>query len=340
MARYTGNTCPICKEKFKASDDIVVCPDCGTPYHRACWKTVGACVHAAEHATGFEWKPDAVPEEVHAAVCANCGTQNTPGATHCSHCSVPLDAHRHAAEKAANQEGSAPVYTRGSSPYNGGAPGGAAAGPRLETFATDKNGGIYRREVGPDDAIDGIKARDWASYVGQSHTYFLMQFFRLSTQKHSLTACFSALIFGPAYLFYRKMWKEGLLTGALFLLLQIPSWVDIIATFNPGLIPTLPATTMSVILTACSVALWVLRVVIMLYAVVWYKQESSQRILSIYDRIPEGSARTSALQAAGGTSIVAAVLCVVAYYGFIIVCMNLAGPEFFRALMAASGLSI
>jgi uncharacterized Zn finger protein (UPF0148 family) len=30
MADYKGNTCPVCKQKFKEADDIVVCPDCGT----------------------------------------------------------------------------------------------------------------------------------------------------------------------------------------------------------------------------------------------------------------------------------------------------------------------
>ena len=36
MALYIGNTCPVCGEKFKAGDDAVGCPDCGTPYHREC----------------------------------------------------------------------------------------------------------------------------------------------------------------------------------------------------------------------------------------------------------------------------------------------------------------
>ena len=45
MADYKGNTCPVCKQKFKEADDIVVCPDCGTPYHRECWKrSVSACI--------------------------------------------------------------------------------------------------------------------------------------------------------------------------------------------------------------------------------------------------------------------------------------------------------
>ena len=31
MARYTGNHCPVCEQEFTDNDDIVVCPDCGTP---------------------------------------------------------------------------------------------------------------------------------------------------------------------------------------------------------------------------------------------------------------------------------------------------------------------
>ena len=70
MNKYTGNTCPVCHKKFTADDDIVVCPDCGTPYHRACWPKEG-CVHAAQHGS-FEWLPDdaPAPEE---PICPNCG---------------------------------------------------------------------------------------------------------------------------------------------------------------------------------------------------------------------------------------------------------------------------
>mgnify|MGYP002771496784 CR=1 FL=1 len=76
MARYTGNHCPVCEQEFTDNDDIVVCPDCGTPYHRACWQKVGACMHQSEHAAGFEWKPEVgagAAEAAHAATCPNCG---------------------------------------------------------------------------------------------------------------------------------------------------------------------------------------------------------------------------------------------------------------------------
>ena len=35
MSNYLGSKCIMCGQEFKENDDIVVCPDCGTPYHRA-----------------------------------------------------------------------------------------------------------------------------------------------------------------------------------------------------------------------------------------------------------------------------------------------------------------
>ena len=77
MTRYTGNHCPVCEQAFTDEDDIVVCPDCGTPYHRACWQKVGVCMHKSEHAAGFEWQPEVGPDAdkaAHEATCPNCGT--------------------------------------------------------------------------------------------------------------------------------------------------------------------------------------------------------------------------------------------------------------------------
>ncbi len=44
--------CPVCDKDFKDGDDIVICPSCGAPYHRACYQQVGQCVFTARHASG------------------------------------------------------------------------------------------------------------------------------------------------------------------------------------------------------------------------------------------------------------------------------------------------
>ena len=165
MARYTGNHCPVCEQEFTDNDDIVVCPDCGTPYHQACWQKVGACMHQSEHAAGFEWKPEVgagAAEAAHAATCPNCGTHNTPGAVRCSHCGCPLPKAGEEAPGAAPQkpQDQGPIYARNPGDVNpGGAPRNdrAAPGPHIDTYSAGPDG-IQRREIGPEDPIEGIKA--------------------------------------------------------------------------------------------------------------------------------------------------------------------------------------
>lgn len=53
--RYTGEACPVCNENFKSEDDIVVCPLCGTPHHRDCYKQNGECAHSEKHNEGYRW---------------------------------------------------------------------------------------------------------------------------------------------------------------------------------------------------------------------------------------------------------------------------------------------
>lgn len=57
MADYTGCKCPVCQQPFSDGDDVVVCPECGAPYHRACYQKNAGCLFADRHAPGFEWKP-------------------------------------------------------------------------------------------------------------------------------------------------------------------------------------------------------------------------------------------------------------------------------------------
>ncbi len=55
--RYLNQKCPICENKFASDDDIVVCPLCGTPHHRECYKKNGECGNYDEHNKGFHWTP-------------------------------------------------------------------------------------------------------------------------------------------------------------------------------------------------------------------------------------------------------------------------------------------
>lgn len=41
--------CPVCNNKFTDDDDVVVCPECGTPHHRNCYFSNGGCFNADKH---------------------------------------------------------------------------------------------------------------------------------------------------------------------------------------------------------------------------------------------------------------------------------------------------
>ena len=58
MPVYTGCKCPVCQKEFAAGDDIVVCPVCGTPHHRECYRQLGHCGNEKLHQEGGSWQPD------------------------------------------------------------------------------------------------------------------------------------------------------------------------------------------------------------------------------------------------------------------------------------------
>lgn len=58
---YTSEKCAGCGVKFSEGDDVVVCPECGSPHHRSCFMSAGECAHAAQHGS-YIWTPEAKPK--------------------------------------------------------------------------------------------------------------------------------------------------------------------------------------------------------------------------------------------------------------------------------------
>ena len=66
MPSYENDICQVCGEPFREGDDIVTCPVCGTPHHRACYASLGHCVNEEKHESGFEYESEnagPVPEQ-------------------------------------------------------------------------------------------------------------------------------------------------------------------------------------------------------------------------------------------------------------------------------------
>lgn len=194
---FEGNSCPECGLVFADGDDIVVCPECGTPHHRECWRARGGvCRNAELHGTDYVWqsqKPaepppgdeEEKPAETGALVCTYCGESNPSDALSCFSCG-------------------APILRR---------PGGKPFGRTLEL---DEQ--IFMRGIGcpPDTKIDGMSVRDAAMYVQQSAPRYIAKFLR-SSEGGRLGWNWAAFAFSPYWFFYRKLYK----VGALFLALAL-----------------------------------------------------------------------------------------------------------------------
>ena len=84
MPKYYGCPCEGCAKPLTLKDDIVVCPDCGAPYHRDCYEKLGRCIHTPAHGAGYEWtfpyKDDAL------RTCPSCGERTLRTEERCRCC--------------------------------------------------------------------------------------------------------------------------------------------------------------------------------------------------------------------------------------------------------------
>ena len=199
MQKYFGNPCPWCGKNFAEGDDIVVCPECGTPHHRDCYKEHSACANEEKHGEDFEWKAPVVVRVVKAEAsrengtvsCAHCGNENPASSRYCSNCGAPLG-ERERAHRAPTPE---------------------------EEFLRERER-LAAESLNSD--IGGITAKEAAIYVRSNIGYFLPRFAAFS-KGAKFDTNFAAFFLSYFYLFYRKMYGLGIAVFAAISILNIPT---------------------------------------------------------------------------------------------------------------------
>ena len=208
---YTGVPCPVCGKPFADGDDIVVCPECGAPHHRECYKKLGHCALEQQlHAQGLSWQnPNDTPQNPNrreGVFCPNCGLFCDTGADFCPNCHFPLH------KDSAPQQGAAHEQPVVDNPFEG--------EPISEIGFDDLFEAIYA-----DDEISGIPAKDYIFIVRQNYIYFLRVFKILSQRAKAKVFNWCAFLFGFLYFFYRKMYKIGTILLGIYLVSNIPALV-------------------------------------------------------------------------------------------------------------------
>lgn len=186
MSLYENQKCPVCGVAFKSGDDIVTCPECGTPHHRQCYEKIGKCANSELHSKGFVYNRNQhqnVQEQPHAA---------QPGAQQNGPYYVPPQGAQPSADTGKNQQPSS-EYTHIPIPTG--------------NEQSKKSAFIFKN----DEKIDGVLLSDIITVIGANFIKFVTKF----KKNKKIGWNWSAFIFGPYYLFFRKMYGPGTLFLAL-----------------------------------------------------------------------------------------------------------------------------
>lgn len=220
---YKGIQCEKCKNEFTDNDDVVVCPVCGSPYHRACWTENNSCLHQLEHKNGFQWeRPKTEPEPQEqkpvspnefmlkngekVIVCPKCSTLNCENDVYCVRCNSLL---RKTDDNKAEDYNSANITDTNE-----------------QNEFRDKMYEHFNRFGGlnPNSELDGIPVCEYSDYVGgNSPGRIIRKIAIMERFGKKISACFPALFLGPIWFLWRKMVKEGLLISLVLIVLNLAS---------------------------------------------------------------------------------------------------------------------
>ena len=205
--QYNENTvCEICKKtllKQEESEDgnsTVVCPICGAPYHRNCYKEKSGCIYEDKHGTEFDYyhKKNNNKEieisknnskEKNGIVCKNCLYVNLKDKDVCENCGKKLDEHSSKFIKVLDFDlgnSSKEALSR-------------KVLPQVDLI----------QEKGLKHEIDGISLGDLAKFTLVNSEYYINVFKKIN-KKNKSKFNFCAFWFPAAWFLYRKQYKLGI----------------------------------------------------------------------------------------------------------------------------------
>lgn len=186
---FTKYNCPFCGQAFKETDDVVVCPDCGTPHHRECWLKNGECFRADKHGLN-----------------------------------EPVEVEFKDVEENENANN-----INGEQAFNGGSSGFSDYGQSNNGFnqknqekeppqkivqdIMDRLKNNSQEEV----VIDSHKLSLFAAAIGKNQDYYLPRFMLFEKMKKPFAWNIGGCFFPLAWALYRKMYKIAALVFALYI---------------------------------------------------------------------------------------------------------------------------
>ncbi|MDE7231410.1 MAG: hypothetical protein K2N56_13110 [Oscillospiraceae bacterium] len=239
MSRFENKLCPVCRERFRDGDDIAVCPECGTPHHRACYLKQNKCGLDELHAEGYVWNgrlPDeplqSISQSISAAASASSSvpepverkTNNLDDDPGADDASVPETSDDTNDNKASEDQTDKKLEIFG------------LPDPNSEMFSdmglSDPIRELYKMISDDSKGEDGVSMQELIAYTGTSIWHYSRAFrsFREPKGKRHVTSFnLCSGLFSPIFQFYRKM---DLLGVVLLVISVLP--VFLIITMSGG----------------------------------------------------------------------------------------------------------
>ena len=330
MADYTGKKCISCGELFSSGDDIVVCPDCGTPYHRACYQKEGQCINTELHESGISWGESA--QSTNETIrCIRCGFENASDKIFCESCGTPLIKGQETEERPFNgyESQNAGTQQQNTAQFN---PFGGTQNTNGQNNANNNNAGTGQGPFGAipgqmifdrDSEIDGIKLDDYAKFVRTNPLPFLSNFIRFGKFGRKISLNIPAFLFPNVYFLFRKMTLVGMILLLINAVLDIPVAIEMLQSGRLNYTYDLGIDTSGKVFSALSSAAWYLSLLMQFGAgfaanYIYYKKakKTITKLRSDPTMTDEQIAQT--LPKVGGTSWGAVLFGFLCYSGLLI----------------------
>jgi hypothetical protein rflaF_12454 len=224
---YIGEKCSACDKEITSDDDVVVCPECGSPHHRECYMKENKCAHEADHISGYRWKRTAAVEikpepekreNPSVKTCSSCGFPNYGTSENCSRCGARLnETHNGASE-------------------------GDSSGQNMEN-SRNASGNIFDGDYGsvlsyfgfdPKEDMGGATLEDVSQFVGSNTLYYIPIFKRMKDLGAKLSFNISCLIFPYFYFANRRMWLWAVIAAVINVIFSIPGALLYFAEYYKG----------------------------------------------------------------------------------------------------------
>lgn len=185
MIDYSGQTCIVCNQVFTEQDDVVVCPECGTPYHRDCYHAVGHCINDALHQSGGSWQIEKHQQQ---------------------------EAEKKAAHQAEMEQQAAQRARDGMTDVSN--------APIYDRFRMNNDPCLG---LDPNEQMGDVTVKEMTSFVATNRFYYLPIFRMMKITGKKLSFNLTCLFFPQFYFANRKMWAMTLLSILLRFVIAVPS---------------------------------------------------------------------------------------------------------------------